>query len=102
MAYGLFVLLFLDAAYRVRHHPTLQVEKDCECQQDVATFLRRWRSCKLLAFCRRGTLTPGEFVASVLWWFPLFGPVPFMRVALFDHTTDQVFVGMWLGVALPS
>uniref|UniRef100_A0A7S2PA17 Phosphatidic acid phosphatase type 2/haloperoxidase domain-containing protein n=1 Tax=Zooxanthella nutricula TaxID=1333877 RepID=A0A7S2PA17_9DINO len=51
-------------------------------------------------FAYHQTLTHMEFAFFVSFWGLMMLPVPFMRVVLFDHSTNQVVVGAIAGGAL--
>jgi len=114
MACGWFVLLFLDAAVRV--HPNafeIDTQADLEepdsvvirsrgrreAQRNAGTFLGR---VVLTPWANHERLTHTEFIAYTMVWATIMLPVPFFRVVLFDHTTDQVLIGSIIGIALAA
>jgi len=101
LSVGWFLLLFLDAVFRV--HPyalggktqTMPVPPDVPALQKARKFLSfflwvPWKGHDLL--------THTEFVVYIMTWFIILMPVPFFRVVLYDHTTEQVIAGSLVGI----
>lgn len=115
LAMGWFVLLFLDAVFRVSPHVpgsnsmsmhgSLDRSTNPPSMRSTARFCRRevwnvWRMTQfilLVPWVHSEFLTQTKFVVYVLMWFLIMIPVPFMRVALYDHTTSQVATGSLVG-----
>jgi len=87
-----FVLLMLDYAFRVN----LGVHKG---QSDLRKRNQFKHALRLMSNSNVEEITVREFWALACLWGSLLLPVPFSRVANFDHTVKQVVVGSSLGVA---
>jgi len=115
LAMGWFVLLFLDAVFRVNPyaspgshsvsmHPSDERYSN-PSMRDTMAFCRRevqnaWEMTRfilLVPWVHSESLTHLKFVVYVIVWFLIMIPVPFMRVALYDHTTGQVAAGALVG-----
>jgi len=110
LATGWFSLLFLDATFRVHPAGILEqtVTHTLECTRsfrlrptNFQASVRQARTfCGLMAltpWVPHDHLTQQEYVAFVAFWFFMMVPVPFMRVALYDHSLSQVCVGTMVG-----
>mmetsp|Transcript_68916 Transcript_68916/g.150640 ORF Transcript_68916/g.150640 Transcript_68916/m.150640 type:complete len:501 (-) Transcript_68916:180-1682(-) len=108
MACGWFVLLFLDAVRRVHPH-ALEIDREDAAQDaDRREFHRVRFRCHLFwglfliptPWVRREHLNHRELLVTLAIWIFIMLPVPFFRIVLYDHTTDQVLFGCTLGVVL--
>lgn len=125
LAMGWFVLLFLDATFRLNPSASspgsystyssrgnmndgdrnLNEDDRGQSHLPLAAFLRRevrnsWKFTRfivLVPWVHSESLTHVKFVAYVSFWFVIMVPVPFMRVALYDHTLGQAAVGSAIG-----
>eukprot|EP00927_Polykrikos_kofoidii_P072527 TRINITY_DN68631_c0_g1_i1.p1 TRINITY_DN68631_c0_g1~~TRINITY_DN68631_c0_g1_i1.p1 ORF type:complete len:351 (+),score=21.48 TRINITY_DN68631_c0_g1_i1:99-1151(+) len=48
------------------------------------------------------TVTHKEFIAFASFWFLTMGPIPLMRIALYDSTAEQAIVGIVVGICCGS
>lgn len=112
LAIGWFVLSFLDAAFRIVTEPVTRNDVEARSSEwwlkakpPEGSILSE-ESEKASAFCamfcvvpwvQQDVLTRTEFVAFVAFWAILMLPVPFMRVVLHDHSTNQAACGMLIG-----
>ncbi|CAK0903883.1 unnamed protein product [Prorocentrum cordatum] len=99
---GWFTLLLLDAIYRVRPFAlgrktqTILIRPGASGAQKYAKCLRLYLT---VPWEHRDLLTHTEFLVYISTWILILIPVPFMRVALYDHTFDQVTVGAMIGLS---
>eukprot|EP00933_Yihiella_yeosuensis_P021589 TRINITY_DN17059_c1_g1_i1.p1 TRINITY_DN17059_c1_g1~~TRINITY_DN17059_c1_g1_i1.p1 ORF type:complete len:342 (-),score=31.45 TRINITY_DN17059_c1_g1_i1:159-1184(-) len=84
LSVGWFVLAMLDGAFRIRTH-------------SVRAAPNIWQMA-WIPFRPLGIMSIKEFIVYTVFWTVYMLPVPFMRVALRDHSTDQVFYGSVFGL----
>lgn len=111
MSIGFFMLMFLDASYRVMPSYPLDVDTAMFYKKSLRN---RASLCgfslhdSIVGICRafinvaplpnQPTLNSWDFITFVLYWGLLLVPVPFTRVVLFDHSPAQVMVGATIGI----
>jgi len=112
---GLLLLIFLDASQRV-NFPYLADRRrrdrairdvdgpmerrgvlvKVEAQACIVFTLRCW----VLPWTQANSYSHDVYLAYVLFWTVLLGPVPFSRLILYDHSVEQVLAGMASGLVL--
>mmetsp|Transcript_53013 Transcript_53013/g.139918 ORF Transcript_53013/g.139918 Transcript_53013/m.139918 type:complete len:374 (+) Transcript_53013:112-1233(+) len=107
---GLFLLVFLDATFRIqsrppgagagqaRYSPPTGTSKRTGAGAEVRKSWVFAKSFCALPWAHQEVLTPPEFVAYVFFWFLVLYPTAMARVVLMDHTPEQVIVGKLIGV----
>jgi len=104
---GWFLLCLLDASERHVGSSLLRPSFDRHSGWNSVVLRVTTEHRKILHFMRllltmpfieKDDLTPDEFIAYITAYFLMLVPVPFMRVVLNDHTTQQVTVGVVFGM----
>mmetsp|Transcript_39675 Transcript_39675/g.102695 ORF Transcript_39675/g.102695 Transcript_39675/m.102695 type:complete len:202 (-) Transcript_39675:183-788(-) len=98
---GLFVLVFLDATFRVRTPVKMHSLGAARTETVMRKELRHARAFAkrffVLPWVNQDSFSTSEFVAYVFFWFICLYPTSMARVVLFDHTPEQVMIGKAIG-----
>lgn len=101
LAMGWVTILLFDRIYRI--HPfTIQdtptdVSCGSQCRQELRSYCTFFASLSLKPWSDNH-LTHMQFMSQIALWAALLAPVPWMRVVLKDHTTEQAIWGSGIGV----
>jgi len=97
---GLFLLIFLDASFRVRPKNKRKRKRKAAGMAGPGRFMKwlcRAFKCVALPWVSRSTFTHQQFVWYVCYWFAILVPASTARVMLKDHSTRQVLFGQFIG-----
>lgn len=113
MAFGFFVLCFLDASYRVMPKVPLTVDaardearvmqgRRRRGQSFMGMTAREWlwvdlRAWTLMPLTAADILTSWDFTLYIFMWAVLLIPVPMSRIILKDHSPGQATIGALIG-----
>lgn len=119
LAFGLMVLIFLDATHRVRYSaapetvtpvllrrsgthdlPARVRRETAVVRGEVKTWMMAASNCWMLPWTQEERYSHVGFVSYIFFWGWLLLPVPVARIVLFDHSVAQVFLGCIEGFSL--
>lgn len=99
LSIGYFVLMILDAAFRVvpNKEELTTIHKDIEVA--VSNEKDAWyRLCRsAIPIVPQHTMTHSQFVIFIIVWFIILTPVGLSRIVLGDHSVKQVMYGGFTG-----